>query len=85
MTEDEAKTKACCGPRNNGDTGNDDLLCIASTCMAWRWDGTHVNDPGEPKGDLIWSNRSYGHCGLAGEAPPERAVSLESRSREDAR
>lgn len=56
--------------------------CIASACMAWRWDGTHVNDPDDPKGDLVWSDRSYGHCGLAGEQTPGRAISLESRRRD---
>jgi hypothetical protein len=37
VTEDEAKTKGCCGPRNAGIPAEDgDLLCIASACMAWR-------------------------------------------------
>lgn len=55
--------------------------CIASACMAWRWDGTHVNDPDDPKADMVWSDRSYGHCGLAGEEALGRASSLENRRR----
>lgn len=40
--------------------------CLASQCMAWRWKGTHVNDPANPSGDMVWSPRAYGFCGLAG-------------------
>lgn len=56
--------------------------CIAGRCMAWRWDGTHVSDPDNPKGDMVWSDRSYGHCGLAGDQQPGRASSLENRRAE---
>ena len=83
MTEDEAKTKWCPQRVKGSSPGlqtAEACSCIASACMAWRWDGTHVNDPADPKADLIWSNRSYGHCGLAGDVTPERAISLESRT-----
>jgi hypothetical protein len=35
MTEDEAKTKVCSGARAAG--LGEDIKCIASKCMAWRW------------------------------------------------
>lgn len=34
MTEDEAKTKICCGPRAAG--LGEDIECRGSECMAWR-------------------------------------------------
>lgn len=38
MTEDEAKDKICCGPRNTGpDRTTSDRGCIGSACMAWEW------------------------------------------------
>ena len=60
MTEDEAKTKACCGPRNNA---NSDVLCIASACMAWRW-----VQSGEPPATMTVPQAAawkHGYCGLA--------------------
>jgi hypothetical protein len=67
MTEDEAKTKWCPAFRGNDHGVNRPLdldtnalmgRCIASACMAWRWDYPHVqtNKPEEREG----------HCGLAG-------------------
>jgi hypothetical protein len=35
MTEDEAKTKVCSGARAAG--RGEDINCIASQCMEWRW------------------------------------------------
>lgn len=65
MTEDEAKSMACCGPRNNSAAAEDsDVLCIGSRCMAWRWYGTHAAIEGSTK--LRWTTRTYGCCGLAG-------------------
>ena len=47
MTEDEAKTKWCCGApaivsqamdqAAGNTTGREPLKCIGSACMAWRW------------------------------------------------
>jgi len=58
MTEDEAKTKRCCGV--GGDTYNGVQWCIGSACMAWRWQMT-VNKDGSIE------DEKEGFCGLAGE------------------
>lgn len=69
MTEEEAKAMPCvqalisCRPEHA-------WKCIASGCPAWRWQPTHINNPDDPKGDVIWSARTYGFCGLAGDSPP---------------
>jgi hypothetical protein len=59
MTEDEAKTKVCCGPLGIASTialkgapataENEAMaersgLCLASACMAWRWAGYRAKD-----------------------------------------
>ncbi|MGA0604915.1 hypothetical protein ACO2Q0_02860 [Phenylobacterium sp. VNQ135] len=64
MTEDEAKTKACCGPRNNGANGaDDDILCIGSACMAWReWRDVATS----AKTGISRAVVLGGYCGLAG-------------------
>lgn len=56
MTEDEAKTRLCCGPRNRGPSRTEDEpLCIGSACMAWRAVHTHYTvghqSPTRPDGD----------------------------------
>ena len=74
MTEQEAKTKACCmsfslqgvHPSVAGQTTFttfEPRNCIGSACMAWRWDSVgmeyeHAGYGGKDKGK--------GHCGLAG-------------------
>lgn len=73
MTEDEAKTKWCpfiqysvgltqgapfwITNRNDSDTTK--IKCIASECMAWRWNGfATIATAEKPQGS--------GYCGLAG-------------------
>lgn len=73
MTEDEAKTKWCpfarvlsslqhgIGNRDvRGGSYSPGALCIASACMAWRWDveGATANE--------THYSSTHGYCGLAG-------------------
>jgi hypothetical protein len=63
MTEDEAKTKLCCGPLQVATQmvqhlNNIPAKCIGSACMAWRTSGwTRAEDR-----TMIL----LGYCGLAG-------------------
>ena len=72
-TEEEAKTKRCCGPEGCGNVRvSADLdgvyrpvantqLCIGSACMAWRWFGvvsTMLVDVNLPP-------PKHGYCGYA--------------------
>jgi len=73
MTEDEAKTKRCCGPEGCGFVGNDkERYCIGSQCMAWRWikiDRDYKFGPADDEGKMkVLSSpiTEYGYCGLAG-------------------
>ncbi len=82
MTEDEAKwcpfvrvtADEVDGTINRWSLDNDNRsnpfgdhnACIGSACMAWRWYRTHINNPDNPKGDLIESTHTHGFCGLAG-------------------
>lgn len=79
MTESEAKTKWCCGPKLVADQmlsnrlmapnqpapnpPEHNGLCIGSACMAWR-DNWGVN-PDNPTGSPVVVG---GYCGLAGRA-----------------
>lgn len=60
MTEEEAKTKICCGPPQAAAQLMGELRkgiaakCAGSFCMAWRWDYDEYGDASE------------GFCGLAG-------------------
>lgn len=70
MTEDEAKTKICCGPLHQpefqkiGEVSISTPMlrnCLGSQCMAWRW--TPQTDPlGRP----TYVRETEGYCGLAG-------------------
>jgi hypothetical protein len=80
MTEEEAKTKNCCGPVGSGvATGacqwveSDDVeyvvmwptrLCTGSACMAWRW----LHKAGKDENDQpnYYAGPWQGYCGLAG-------------------
>lgn len=78
MTEDEAKTKQCCGPRfaalvstivahpeyiKASNLGPGEANCIGSGCMAWRW------TPG--KQTEAFEAAAIAHAGrCAGSAPP---------------
>ena len=64
MTEDEAKTKMCCGPPGQNAMAAGlhvnaevvETFCTASACMAWRWE--HKTP--------VAASRKFGFCGLAG-------------------
>ena len=68
MTEDEAKTKACCrtlcadiwsNPKeNDGECKTATTPCIGSACMAWRW-GQKRNPDWSPdqSGMMSWPAR----------------------------
>lgn len=62
MTEEEAKTKSCCGPMQAEHGKTHVVNCIGSACMAWRWESGFPlpNDP------PAISERYHGFCGLAG-------------------
>jgi hypothetical protein len=38
-TEQEARVRVCCGSRALLANGNQQVLCVASDCMAWRLTG----------------------------------------------
>jgi hypothetical protein len=76
MTEDEAKTKVCCGSpvvvgpilaaafhSQSGSPVKADTKCVASDCMAWRWKEGLDKDPKDGH-----FKKLFGYCGLAG--PP---------------
>lgn len=76
MTEDEAKTKICCGPllpvhveikagifREDGSVQIG--RCIGSQCMAWRWEAKFGVDPNNPA-NATKLPPTDGFCGLAG-------------------
>ncbi len=44
MTEEEAKTKSCCGPMQAEFGKSHVVNCIGSACMAWRWEGSDYSD-----------------------------------------
>ena len=60
MTEQEARQKACCGPISNQMGAY--FKCIASDCMAWRWEDVDFYLPEPPLPSEL-----EGYCGLAGE------------------
>ncbi len=72
MTEDEARTKLCCGPPMlfaimgalKDQRAADTTLCQASACMAWRWAYGAPDEDGTV--EVLDRSGIYGHCGLAG-------------------
>ena len=73
MTEDEAKTKACCaglgiGPHKESWMPSG-AACIGSACMAWRWDVTpefYEQMAYDPSSRIREAGGPTGFCGLAG-------------------
>ena len=72
MTEDEAKTKVCCGPPHIGAVakGDTQIRCIASACMAWRWSfSPRAAKSAAEEAPMAHSRSPFvakGYCGLAG-------------------
>lgn len=76
MTEDDAKTKACCGPCVShrplsivDDQMNKVPRCVGSACMAWRWafvfDAPTDETVVKPSIGYGRSDKE-GYCGIAG-------------------
>jgi hypothetical protein len=79
MTEEEAKTKACCGPsycgkivdrwremnRNDESYLRTNRVCIASACMAWRWEW-EKGDMNDQAPEQWRVSTTIGYCGVAG-------------------
>lgn len=76
MTENEAQVTQCCGPDGCGYFNDDPRparWCVASACMAWRWDEpwTGMTEEGSG-GDLVYrisrkpGQPRQGFCGLGG-------------------
>lgn len=78
MTEDEAKTKVCCGPLHQPEYAKIGEIaeskpsirnCIGSACMAWRWEDVRwvrpENNAGTREYELV-PRSNLGFCGLAG-------------------
>lgn len=74
MTEDEARTKKCCGPlilaavgvlaKENIIPTSQMLNCIGAGCMAWRWAHTSREDG---RRNEYTNSTTNGFCGLAGQ------------------
>jgi hypothetical protein len=74
VSEEEAKTKRCCGPGGSGERvklSRDhlfaDRICISSACMAWKR-AVHAPDRDE-HGMLtgtVTESKTHGYCGYAG-------------------
>lgn len=71
--EAEAKNKTChlsigvnpvYGADGHGIMQGGPYGCLGSSCMAWRWVRTHINNP--DGGGMIPSDDTHGYCGLAG-------------------
>jgi len=75
MTEEEAKLRWCPfyrAPKSWADDGRREAReigeqsCIASECMAWRYDPSSYDSDGVP---LPGTTGTEGYCGLAGTTP----------------
>ena len=78
MTEDEAKTKRCCGPEGCGEEHSANTTgfttaryCIGSACMGWRFSLTAKPTPHSTGGitemvHTITLSTTEGYCGHAG-------------------
>jgi len=68
MTEEEAKTRSCCGPLHFDGVFEG---CVGSNCMAWRWttDSLYLAFEGIPPEPVFRKHDKEslrGYCGLAG-------------------